>query len=92
MIPKTGMTLDMYRWQAGLKTHSAPIVGVFMPLEPSTNVRFGGAEPASSMISMHLGGHACAQAPQPMQLSWSKRGRPRKAFCGSNGSAGNFVV
>ena len=48
MIPKTGMTLDMYRWQAGLKTHSAPTAGVFMPLDRTTDVRFGDVLDAST--------------------------------------------
>ncbi len=41
MIPKTGMTLDMYRRQAGLKTNSAASARAFTPLGPKADARFG---------------------------------------------------
>lgn len=41
MIPKTGMTLDMYRWQAGLKTDAAARPNATIPLERAADDRFG---------------------------------------------------
>jgi soluble lytic murein transglycosylase-like protein len=43
MIPKTGMTLDMYRRQAGLKTQTAASNRAFSPLGRNVDARFGQA-------------------------------------------------
>ena len=41
MISKTRMTLEMYRRQAGLKTHPATMPKALMPGEAKTDARFG---------------------------------------------------
>jgi soluble lytic murein transglycosylase-like protein len=60
MIPKTGMTLDMYRRQAGLKTHSAASARGFSPIGPKADARFGEAldkattvQPPASTTTAH---------------------------------------
>ena len=58
MIPKTHMTLDMYRWQAGQKANPMARTKVFVPLERRPETCFGEALDAAVATQVSAAGQS----------------------------------